>query len=199
MRTRLVPGRQKIRHRRIHVGNTLILLSLSRLAFVTALVLWGIATLDPSHTRGRIRFLIAIIVATVTVYAAITYIKPLHDRFYQGEIVQVKTGVPGVAAFSVNLEGRRELWATTWDSYLQSPVLGHGAGASDDLITRTYGSGAGHPHDDYLRILNDYGSIGFAFWILGYLACLRATFRNWTRSLKFHHDESAYHCRPFSR
>jgi O-antigen ligase len=179
------------------VATLLILLSLSRLAFVAALVLWGIATLNPTTIRGKLRFIAAIALAGVTLYGAVTYIKPLHDRFYRGQIVQVQTGVPGVAQFNVNLEGRLELWTTTWDSYVQSPIIGHGAGAADDLITRTYGSGAGHPHSDYLRLLNDYGVVGFAFWIIGFLLCLKETLRNWVRALRAHDGSELYHLAAF--
>jgi O-antigen ligase len=144
--------------------------------------------------RGRVRFIFGAIVAAIAVYAAVTYIPPLHERFYHGQIVQVQTGVPGVAQFNVNLEGRLELWTTTWDSYLTSPLIGHGAGASDDLITRTYGSSAGHPHDDYLRLLNDYGAIGLALWAVAYFACLQTTFRYWVRSVRIGSSEAAvYH------
>jgi O-antigen ligase len=179
-------------------ATVLILLSLSRLAFVTALVLWGIATLDPSHARGRIRFVLGALLAATATYAAITYIKPLHQRFYRGQIVQVSTGVPGVSGFNVNLEGRLQLWSTTWSSYKASPIIGHGAGASDDLITRDFGAGAGHPHDDYLRLLNDYGAVGFVLWMISYAICLGATYRKWTLSLRAEADNvSLYHLSAF--
>ena len=41
------------------------------------------------------------------------------------------------------------------------------SGTADSLISRTYGSAAGHPHNDYLRLLHDYGLVGMSLWALG--------------------------------
>ncbi|MGH3430023.1 MAG: O-antigen ligase family protein, partial [Terriglobales bacterium] len=101
--------------------------------------------------------------------------------FYTGDLVHVNLGAFGasVGTVTLNSEGRGELWATTWDSFLTSPLIGHGAGNSDELITRIYGSVDGHPHNDYLRLLNDYGVIGLGLWTWAYLALFRATSRAW--------------------
>ena len=54
-----------------------------------------------------------------------------------------------------------------------------GAGASDRLTAALPGRGAGHPHNDYLRILVDYGIVGFVLWMSAYLALLRLTWKRW--------------------
>jgi O-antigen ligase len=159
------------------LGTGLILAGLSREAFATAVVLWGVAALDPTHTRGRIRFAFAIITGCTVMYLAVQYIAPLHHRFYTGDLVHVNLGAFGTV--TINSEGRSELWRTTWDSFLTSPLIGHGAGGADALITKVYGSTDGHPHNDYLRLLNDYGVAGFALWIWAYLTALWATGRAW--------------------
>ena len=79
--------------------------------------------------------------------------------------------VDSVGGVSVNTSGREKYWSTTWDSYLTSPIVGHGAGSADLLVTDTYGK-ADHPHNDYLRILHDLGAIGAVLWIAGYLLLL---------------------------
>ena len=52
-------------------------------------------------------------------------------------------------------------------------------GASDRLTDALPFHGAGHPHNDYLRILVDYGIVGFVLWITAYLALLRLTWKRW--------------------
>jgi O-antigen ligase len=73
--------------------------------------------------------------------------------------------------------GRSELWSVTWHEFEQSPWIGHGAGASEEFLT-TLG-GADHPHNDYLRLLNDYGIVGTGLWILGIVLIVMALYRAW--------------------
>ena len=84
---------------------------------------------------------------------------PFHDRFITGD-VKSYNGV------GIRLSGRNKLWGTTWTSAQTSPIIGHGAGSSDALITNTFVN-AGHPHNDYLRLLNDYGLVGLLLGCLG--------------------------------
>ncbi|MGH3428827.1 MAG: hypothetical protein ACRDQZ_14885, partial [Mycobacteriales bacterium] len=60
------------------LGTVLILAGLSREAFATAVVLCGVATLDPTNARGRIRFALAMLAGVAIVYSAVQYIAPLH-------------------------------------------------------------------------------------------------------------------------
>jgi O-antigen ligase len=144
-----------------------IMLSLSRLAFATALVLCVAGSLDLSSFRGWTRLAIRAFGASLILAAAVEYIPALHHKFFHGQLVSVG-GLPLVGALSVNVNGRLDLWESTWRSFLTSPLIGHGAGASEILIDRLYGQGAGQPHNDYLRLLNDYGAVGFALWVVGF-------------------------------
>ncbi len=59
-------------------------------------------------------------------------------------------------------------------------MIGHGAGAADRLTSALpEHDGAGHPHNDYLRILVDYGIVGLVLWLIAYFALLRLTWRRW--------------------
>jgi O-antigen ligase len=154
-----------------------ILLSLSRTAFAATLLVLCVVWIDPRTTRGWLRPLGAAAAAIATAYAASVYIKPLHDRIYTGDLQQITGGI------ALNVTGRTDLWGTTWRSYLNAPYFGHGVGSADTLITRVYGSGIGHPHNDYLRILHDYGAVGGMLWFVGYAWLLRATWRAWQRPI----------------
>jgi O-antigen ligase len=150
----------------------LTLLSLSRSAFAAQLVLVALAWFDLRNFRGWLTaigagaIVIAIAIAAVFLYA------PLHHRFFHGDTANV-------GGFSLNVTGRDALWSANWGWFKQRPLIGHGAGASDRLTDALPFHGAGHPHNDYLRILVDYGIVGFVLWITAYLALLRLTWKRW--------------------
>ena len=150
----------------------LTLVSLSRSAFAAQLVLVALAWFDLRNFRGWLTaigagaIVIAIAIAAVFLYA------PLHHRFFHGDTANV-------GGFSLNVTGRDALWSANWGWFKQRPLIGHGAGASDRLTDALPFHGAGHPHNDYLRILVDYGIVGFVLWITAYLALLRLTWKRW--------------------
>jgi O-antigen ligase len=159
------------------VASALIVASLSRLATGVAAFVWCLGALNPTTFRGWMRFSGGVLFSLGVFIAAVLFVAPLHERFIHGDVTTVAGGA------KLNLEGRAQLWSATWDSYKTSPIIGHGAGTADDLIKARYGTAAGHPHEDYLRILHDYGAVGLALWILAFVSLLRSTWRGWRRSL----------------
>jgi len=150
----------------------LTLLSLSRSAFAAQLVLVALAWFDLRNFRGWLTAIGAGIVVIAIAIAAVFLYAPLHHRFFHGDTAQV-------GGFSLNVTGRDALWSANWGWFKNRPVIGHGAGASDTLTNALPFHGAGHPHNDYLRILVDYGLIGFVIWMTAHLALLRLTWRRW--------------------
>jgi hypothetical protein len=150
----------------------LTLLSLSRSAFAAQLVLVGLAWLDLRNFRGWLKAIGAAAVVIAIAIAAVFLYAPLHHRFFHGDTANV-------GGFSLNVTGRDALWSANWGWFKQRPLIGHGAGASDRLTNALPFHGAGHPHNDYLRILVDYGIIGFVLWVAAYLALLRLTWKRW--------------------
>jgi O-antigen ligase len=150
----------------------LTLLSLSRSAFAAQLVLVALAWFDLRNFRGWLTAIGAGIAVLAIAIAAVFLYEPLHHRFFHGDTAQV-------GGFSVNVTGRDALWSANWGWFKQRPLIGHGAGASDRLTNTLPFHGAGHPHNDYLRILVDYGIVGLVIWITAYLALLRLTWRRW--------------------
>jgi O-antigen ligase len=157
------------------LSGILILLSLSRMAFAAALVVVCIAWLNPRTIGGWFRFIAVIGVTLGIAYFAVQEIEPLRERIYTGELQSIGGGV------SINFSGRSELWPTTWHSYLTSPYIGHGAGSADNLITRVFSKAIGHPHNDYLTLLHDYGLLGACLWVIGYGGLLIRSWRSWQR------------------
>jgi len=143
----------------------LILLSLSRLAFAAALVILVVASLDLRSPGRFVRSAIVIGSVSAIAFFAITSFGPMAARFAEGDVQSVGGGL------AINVEGRSSLWDLTWHSYLESPIVGKGAGSAEVAIGASLG-GINHPHNDYLRILHDFGLIGltlFAASVVGLL------------------------------
>jgi O-antigen ligase len=150
----------------------LILLSLSRMAFAVAvLVLVPLSQWDPRKWRRSI-----LVLAAVALIFALTvaFFEPLHERFVKGDVQRV-------AGVKINVTGRFTVWRMTWASFRDSPWTGHGPGSSQHLVeART--RNLGHPHNEILRILHDYGLIGFALGSAGFLLLGRGALRAWRRA-----------------
>jgi O-antigen ligase len=172
-----------------------ILGSLSRTSLAICILLVPLAWLDRRSMPRRLGVALAIIITAGTFAYAATAFGPLHDRFSEPDKVQLGGRV------DLSVSGRGAFWAATWASYLESPWIGHGAGSSErivqrrltDLQARNYT----HPHNDYLRLLHDYGVIGAGLWLLGLLALFRRTRRAWIRAAASGKSTAAYHMTAF--
>lgn len=155
----------------------LIVLSLSRTAFVVALLISGLNGLKPRTLVGWLKSLGAVALALGSIYLSIQTIQPLHNRFFEGDVVAV-----GGSSLDVNVMGRAGVWEATWDSALQAPILGNGPGSSEAVSGAATNGEVTQPHNEYLRLFNDYGLIGLSLWLIGYLGILRgATLRSFGR------------------
>jgi len=150
----------------------LTLLSLSRSALAAEFALVALARFNLRNFRGWIIAAGAIVATLAVALSAVFFYAPLHHRFFHGDTQQV-------GSFSINVTGRDALWSANWGWFKEKPLIGFGAGASDRMTEALPGRGAGHPHNDYLRILVDYGLVGFVLWMSAYLALLRLTWKRW--------------------
>jgi O-antigen ligase len=150
-----------------------VILSLSRTAFAVSLIVVAASWLSVHSFRGWFRLTLTLVVVGSIAYFAVGHVGALHQRFVSGDVQTLPGDV------SVNLEGRSQLWSATWRSFQTSPYFGHGAGNTNSLISRDTGGTTGEAHDDYLRLLNDYGLLGFFLWVCGYFLLLRGAWRAW--------------------
>ncbi len=150
----------------------LTLLSLSRSALAAEFAVIALGRLNLRSFRGWLIGIGAGLATLAVALSAVFFYAPLHHRFFHGD----KANVAGV---SINVTGRDALWSANWGWFKQRPLIGHGAGASDRLTQALPFHGAGHPHNDYLRILVDYGVVGIVLWFAAFLAILRLTWRRW--------------------
>jgi O-antigen ligase len=108
-------------------------------------------------------------VALAAMVLAIIKIAPLHDRFLGGDSAFEYHGI------RYNTSGRSQLWSYTWNLAHQHLLLGGGPGDAQTSVAARFG--IEHPHNDYLRLLNDLGIFGLALFLFGLLAMLRGTWK----------------------
>lgn len=130
----------------------LILVSLSRTAFVAALFVLALAFVGLRTPRDLRRSVVILAAIAALGAAAVTYSNPFSSRFTSGDVVALPGGV------DVNVMGRADLWSVTWDLAWRSPIFGTGAGSADEAVKKV--AKADHPHNDYLRALADFGFVG---------------------------------------
>lgn len=91
----------------------------------------------------------------------------------------------GLTVENVRTSGRIVAWEILWRSVPDRLWAGHGANASQDVLLRV-SSHFSHPHNDWLRLLYEYGVFGLALFVLGAFATSIALWRR--ASLDSVHD-----------
>lgn len=120
------------------------------------------------HLRKGKRLLVAGIGAVVAAAGAAVLVvayAPLRNRFLTGDNAAQVGGIP------INTSGRTSLWEAVWQSYTESPLFGKGPGSAVQLVTDRFVR-VTQPHNEYLRILHDYGVVGMSLFGLGMLVLL---------------------------
>jgi len=97
------------------------------------------------------------------------YIDTFRTSFLQGDQA-IK-----VAGLAINTSGRMYWWGVVWDSYLMAPWLGTGKAVPAAMEGIR---GWSHPHNDYLRLLHQFGVLGFVLWMLFVWRALVAIIQN---------------------
>jgi O-antigen ligase len=83
--------------------------------------------------------------------------KDIHDRFFGLDAAQI-------GGLSINTSGRQQMWALLYADGADARWFGKGVGSSSILIDH-YFPQLGHPHNDFLRVLYDYGAVGLTCWV----------------------------------
>lgn len=75
----------------------------------------------------------------------------------------------------IHMSGRDRIWPAVWEHTAQSPIIGHGGGSIVSFMSNNIRYGhAGHPHNEFLRVMHDYGCIGLLCLVLPLLWVLHA-------------------------
>lgn len=133
-----------------------IAISLSRSALAAGSIV-VIGTFIAAPGRHRIRsFIVGLVLISAGSWAIASW-SPLHDKFFTGDLSLSAGGV------TVNAEGRTEVWRELWSEVPNAWLLGHGPGAASALSVQI-SPAFDQPHNDYLRLIYDFGVIGSALF-----------------------------------
>jgi O-antigen ligase len=149
-----------------------------------------LAKMDGRTLKTTLKSAAIVITVVTAAVAAVTFYKPLHDRFFTGDVVTIW-------GFRINVSGRLGLWAPNWDAFKKDWLFGNGAGTSDRITAALPHHGATQPHCDYLRLLVDYGLVGALVWLAAMIGLLLGAWYAWrplrgTRSMGEHIHAAAF-------
>ncbi|MGQ0629520.1 MAG: O-antigen ligase family protein [Sporichthyaceae bacterium] len=147
-----------------------ILLSLSRSATAVALGMVVALALVRGRSVFSPRVLASGIGVATAVYVSYQNYAPFRNRFQAGDGYEI-------LGFTIGSSGRAQVWAAVISDIRDNAWFGSGAGSSQDFVASTFGS-IGHPHNDYLRLLQDFGVVGLGLWLAFYVLLARAV---WVR------------------
>jgi O-antigen ligase len=142
--------------------------SMSRMALITAAAMFPLAVIVRGDRKALVHTLLVCAVCGVTLALAIRYYPPMYNRWIGEDQV-------AVAGVSVNVTGRTAVWARIWESWKLHPIFGQGGGSTFPYTDK---DNMGHPHNDYLRLLHDYGLVGASLWVIGIISLCVRIFRN---------------------
>ena len=139
----------------------LIIASGSRMAmFVGAfLLLWS--SLASRSGRRIARTAVLLLIVPTILWLLINRFDFIHDRFFGGDRAVEFNGV------TLNAAGRSQIWQLVYSSAREHILLGQGPGTATELVRSNFDT-VDQPHNEYLRILHDYGLVGLAIWLVAY-------------------------------
>jgi len=146
-------------------------LSLSRAASAIALILMMTFAVRGRRGYALVKSLLLGGLILTAVMLAYTYWQPFRDRFERSDGYEI-------SGITVGTSGRSALWAAVFEHWTQSPWFGFGAGSSQTYVTQHFVTIA-HPHNDYLRLLHDFGIIGLTLWAIAILGLLRGAYQRY--------------------
>jgi O-antigen ligase len=133
-------------------------ISVSRAASLVALCSL-VFFLAPVHRRARILGLLAgLLVGAAAVFTGGFLDKSGGAGLSLSDIASDPT--------IIQTSGRTAAWSLLAERIPMSPWVGHGANASQTVLTQ-HMYFFDHPHNDWLRLLYDYGVLGLSFFLLG--------------------------------
>ncbi len=131
----------------------LCIITISRTASAVACLVMASYWVNSEKRSSRFLALISLGSAVAIFILIAAYVPSFNASFTGGD------GGLQLGPFSINTKGRLFWWSLLWESYLLSPMIGHGPGS----FTSTFFI-AVQPHNDHLRLLHDFGYFGYGIW-----------------------------------
>ena len=157
----LIPGKPNSVLERLapYVAAFGCLLTLSRTSTVIAALLLAFVVLRGKAGWRAVRGLTLLAVCLGGIWLLVTQYAPLRDRFLVGDSAVQINGL------ALSTQGRASFWEALIANMDPAELIGKGAGAAEALIART-SPGQSHPHNEYLRILYDFGPMGVILFLM---------------------------------
>ena len=162
----------------------IMFLTYSRMAFATFFIaVIALLFMEKKYVYAGITLLLCVLLFFLTPYYQRTFFEQFDASLY-GDRFEREDPEEGVlrrgdresgsgdrvslGAFHLNLQGRELFWVPVWSSFVESPIVGHGLGSSEELLKRTYPNRSSlyAVHNDYLRIAADTGLIGLILFVV---------------------------------
>jgi O-antigen ligase len=144
------------------VGATIPVIALTRMGMVAAGLTIPL-TFSSLGIKKRLAFLAVISIVGLSLF----YTERVQRQmFYSGlgRLEDIRFSNPDFFT-----AGRSHLWDLMIEEIKMKPVWGHGANASEEFVLAATWGTLTHPHNDWLRLLYDYGFVGasvFAFCLV---------------------------------
>ncbi|MGG4034106.1 O-antigen ligase family protein [Paenibacillus cisolokensis] len=183
-------GNNRYKHRKRYfllaiLTIVIIALSLSRTAILISLLLIPLSQIK-FNVRGIVRIFLWLLITSSVFYYAVNHIGVIKNRFFIGDMSL------NVGGISINAMGRMIIWEYTLESFEKSPILGSGVGSIESVLD-AYFENINQPHNDYLRIIHDYGIIGIFMFSIGVLGLIIVISNAWLKAEKNNQDDANYH------
>lgn len=156
-------------------------ISLSRASTVIGLALLVFLVLRSRQAKrgelgGRTFKLLFMLIGVALIgYLLLLYYAPFRERFLNDHDTVSFGGV------AIATEGRATVWSLIL-SKVDNWQFGQGAGAASVLVNERFPGVLDHPHNEYLRFYFDYGALGLALFVGGYLVLTWRNFSNARRT-----------------
>jgi O-Antigen ligase len=167
------------KHARVWIGlwTTAIVLTISRAATATSLILIGMIVLAQMRfQRRRVALTLPVALGAVALVVTLVLIwSPFYQRMFTGDAVQV-------AGTAINVAGRARMWELVIESAKLHPWVGQGLGSAQVAVGLALAHTPGQmtqPHNDYLRIWHDLGVVGLGLFLAAVLSWTWILARDW--------------------
>ena len=104
----------------------------------------------------------------LVVVGAISLVALLYFEPFAAKTVTAGASLADLATSSdaIQTSGRLAAWELLVDGIADQPMVGHGANASEAYLVENFSEEFAHPHNDYLRLLFDYGIAGLMLFVV---------------------------------
>jgi O-antigen ligase len=144
------------------MGLAIPVIGLTRMAIIAAGV-----TIPFTFASLKIKKRLVLLTIIATMSVALFYTERVQRKmFYSGTGTLQDLRLSNPDLFTT---GRSSLWDYMIEEIKESPFWGHGANASEEFVFSVTWGTLTHPHNDWLRLLYDYGLVGtsaFAFCLV---------------------------------